>query len=242
VDFTPFDVRKYRTLDVQDGYKEWSGTYEASVQDEMDLRLLRRITTVEWARTEHALDLACGTGRIGAWLRAQGVAVIDGVDVTPAMLERARARGVYRALVEADLRDTRLPAGGYDLVTEVLADEHLPDLGPLYTEAGRLTRRGGALVLVGYHCHFLMSGIPTHFDSASGEPVAIQSYVHLLSDHVKAAHAAGWALAEMDEGVVDDEWVAKKPKWQRFFHHPVSFAMVWRRNKGTGQRPPHTAP
>jgi hypothetical protein len=30
--------------------------------------------------------------------------------------------------------------------------------------------------------------------------VTIRSYVHLLSDHVKAAHAVGWSLAEM-EGV-----------------------------------------
>jgi hypothetical protein len=136
---------------------------------------------------------------------------------------------VYRSLVVADIRDTGLPAGGYDLVTEVLADEHLPDLRPLYAEACRLARPGGAFVLVGYHSHFLMSGIPTHFDTASGEPVAIQSHVHLLSDHVKAAHAAGWVLAELDEGVVDDEWVAKKPKWKRLFHHPVSFGMVWRK-------------
>jgi SAM-dependent methyltransferase len=229
MDFAPFDLRKYRTLAVRDGYRAWAPTYEDTVEDEMDLRLLRRIRTVAWAASESELDLACGTGRIGAWLRAQGVATLDGVDFTAEMLDRARARGVYRSLYERDLRDTGLAAGGYDLVTVVLVDEHLPDLHPLYREAWRLTRPGGAFVLVGYHSHFLMSGIPTHFDTAGGEPVAVESYVHLLSDHVKAAHAAGWVLREMDEGVVDDEWVAKKPKWQRLFHHPVSFAMVWRR-------------
>lgn len=228
VDFAPFDVRKYRTLGVRDGYREWSGTYDSSVEDEMDLRLLRRVRTVEWAAADRALDLACGTGRIGTWLRARGVRVIDGVDFTPEMLERARARGVYRALFEADIRHTRLDAGAYDLVTEVLADEHLPDLRPLYEEVWRLTRPGGVFVIVGYHSHFLMSGIPTHFDSAGGELVAIQSHMHLLSDHVKAAHASGWVLGEMDEGVVDDEWLAKKPGWKQLFHHPVSFAMVWR--------------
>jgi SAM-dependent methyltransferase len=229
MDFTPFDVRKYRTLGVRDGYREWSETYEVTVEEEMDLRLLRRMQTVEWAAGGAALDLACGTGRIGAWLRSQGVETLDGVDFTAEMLERARARGIYRALYERDLRATGLLADSYDLVTEVLADEHLPELDPLYREAWRLTRPGGVFVIVGYHSHFLMSGIPTHFDSAGGEPVAVESYVHLLSDHVKAAHAAGWALREMDEGVVDDEWVAKKPDWRRLFHHPVSFSMVWRK-------------
>ena len=73
-----------------------------------------------------------------------------------------------------------------------------------------------------------MLGIVTHFDRPSGEPVAIESHVHLTSDHVAAAHAAGLRLIEMVEGVIDDAWIAKKPKWDAYRHHPVSFAMAWR--------------
>jgi hypothetical protein len=51
----------------------------------------------------------------------------------------------------------------------------------------------------------------------------------LFSDHVKGAHAAGWELREMHEGVVDEEWLAKKPQWKRLLGHPVSFAIVWRK-------------
>jgi hypothetical protein len=76
-----------------------------------------------------------------------------------------------------------------------------------------------------------MNGIPTHFDRRDGEPVAIESYVHLFSEHVQAAHRSGWTLVEMDEGVVDDAWITKKPKWERYRHHPVSFAMVWRKRE-----------
>jgi hypothetical protein len=76
-----------------------------------------------------------------------------------------------------------------------------------------------------------MNGIPTHFDRRDGEPVAIESYVHLFSEHVQAAHRSGWTLVEMDEGVVDDAWIAKKPKWECYRHHPVSFAMVWRKRE-----------
>ena len=93
---------------------------------------------------------------------------------------------------------------------------------------GRVTRRGGCFVIVGFHPQFLMAGMPTHFDRAPGEPVTIRSYVHLLSDHVKAAHAVGWSLLEMDEGLVDDAWLRKKPKWQIYAGLPISFSMVWR--------------
>jgi SAM-dependent methyltransferase len=229
MNFDQFDARYYPTLGVRDGYAEWAPTYERVVQDEMDLRLLERLTTVPWAARRRALDLGCGTGRIGRWLRAQGVGRLDGLDLTPEMLAQARAKGHYDELLQGDLCATGLPAGRYDLFTMVLVDEHLSALPPLYAETARLSAPGGQFVIVGYHPHFLMLGIPTHFDRADGSPVAIESHVHLLSDHVKAAGAAGWALLEMDEGVVDDAWLARKPKWQQYAGHPVSFSMVWRR-------------
>ena len=228
MDHTLFDRRRYPILQVREGYGEWAGTYDGIVQDEMDLRLLARLTTVDWAASAAVLDLACGTGRIGAWLRVQGVTRLDGLDLTPEMLSQAKARACYDHLTLADLRHTGLPDAAYDLAVEALADEHLPDLLPLYREVARLTRAGGCFVLVGYHPHFLMNGVPTHFDRGQGAQVTIESHVHLFSDHVRAAHAAGWALAEMEEGLVDDAWIAKKPKWERYRHHPVSFALVWR--------------
>jgi hypothetical protein len=70
--------------------------------------------------------------------------------------------------------------------------------------------------------------MPTHFDDAeSGEPIAIETHVHLLSDRVTAGLGSGFALAGLQERVVDDEWIALKPKWERFRGHPISFAFVW---------------
>ena len=145
------------------------------------------------------------------------------------MLERLR-RAASTAAREADVAATELSAESYDLVVTSLVDEHLAELGPLYEESARLARPGGAHVLVGYHPQFIMrSGIPTHFDNAEGEPVAIETHVHLLSEHVGAAMPAGWELAEMHERVVDEEWLALKPKWAELEGQPVSFAFGWRR-------------
>jgi hypothetical protein len=73
----------------------------------------------------------------------------------------------------------------------------------------------------------MASSMPTHYDSASGEPVAIQTYVHLLSDHVSAGLAAGWTLVEMRERVIDDAWLELKPKWAPLRDQPIAFAVVW---------------
>ncbi|WP_224365344.1 class I SAM-dependent DNA methyltransferase [Hyalangium versicolor] len=229
IDFSRYDRRRYPTVSARDGYEMWAPTYEATVLDLMDLHLARRLRSIEWTHMARCLDLACGTGRAGAWLKAQGVGVIDGVDLTPAMLERARSRGVYDRLWEGDVTAIDLPEAeaSYDLVTQFLADEHLADLAPLYREAARLTHGKGRFVLVGYHPWFLMAGIPTHFDASPGHSVAIQSHVHLFSDHVASAGATGWRLTEMVEGLVDDAWVQAKPKWEAYRDRPVSFAMAW---------------
>jgi SAM-dependent methyltransferase len=226
VEFARFDARHYPTLPVREGYEAWAPTYEATVSDLMDLRLAGRLRGVDWA-ARHAVDLACGTGRGGAWLKGQGARRLTGVDFTEAMLAKARARGVYDELLLGDATATGLPGAAFDLVTQFLADEHMADLAPVYAEAARLARPGGAFVLVGFHPWFLISGVPTHFDRAPGEPVAIESHVHLFADHVRAAHAAGFRLAELEEGVIDDAWVALKPKWQAYRDRPVSFAFAW---------------
>lgn len=229
--FKDFDSRDYRMVDVRTGYAEWVDTYEQTVQDVMDLSLLDRLEVPSWSTTRRAVDLGCGTGRTGEWLRQRGAGAIDGVDLTPEMLDRARTRGTHDRIVEADVRDTGLPAETYDLAVASLLDEHMSSLEPLYREAARITETDGVFVLVAFHPHFIMlTGMPTHFTNADGESVAITTNLHLISHHVTAAGRTGWQLAEMSEGIVDDQWVAAKPKWENLRHHPVSVVFTWRKS------------
>lgn len=229
MDFSRYDVRKYPTVSVQQGYGEWVETYEDTVQDVMDLRLLERIRSIRWDQVEQAADLACGTGRTGAWLKQKGAQDIDGVDLTAEMVEVARTKEIYRQLFVEDVLNTPLAAARYDLVTMALADEHLPSVRPLYKEVERITHSQGYFVIVGYHPYFLLNGVPTHFHRVTGEPVTIQCYIHLFSDHAQAALEADWSLIEMHEGIVDEECVARKPNWERYMNWPFTFALVWRK-------------
>jgi len=227
-EFRTFDQRGYRTVSARDGYGAWQPTYDNSVQDIMDLRILESLTTVRWSGARQVVDLGCGTGRTASWLVSRGVLTIDGVDVTPEMLDKARGRGLHRRLEEADVRATGLPGAAYDIAICSLVDEHLPELSGLYREARRLLGPDGTFVLVGYHPFFIMaSGMPTHFDGADGQPVAIETYVHLPSAHMAAARSAGFVASELREAVIDDDWVRRKPKWERYRDWPISFAWVW---------------
>lgn len=230
--FERFDRRNYRTVGARDGYGQWAETYEKTVKSAMDTTLLDGIECVVWSTARRCADLACGTGRTGTWLAGKGVKVIDGVDLTPEMLELARERNVYATVRLGDVCASGLPADSYDLVTACLVDEHLPDLGPLYSEAAWIAGSEASFVVVGFHPFFMMAaGMPTHFQASNGEAIAIETHVHLLSDHAKAAQAAGWKMAEFHEQVIDERWVEIKPSWADYRDVPLSFAWVWQRNE-----------
>jgi SAM-dependent methyltransferase len=228
--FASFDQRNYGTVPAREGYAQWAETYEETIKHDMDVWLLEQLQSVDWKGVKRCADLGCGTGRSAAWLASKGVVTIDGVDTTAEMLNRATERQVFSSLHVADVGATGLRAATYDLVMTCLVDEHLADLAPLYAEAARISQSGAAHVLVGFHPFFIMAtGMPTHFKRADGQPVAIETHVHLFSDHVTAALAAGWRLEELREQVIDDRWVKTKPTWAAYRDVPISFACVWRR-------------
>jgi SAM-dependent methyltransferase len=107
----------------------------------------RALLLGEARRGERVLDLGCGAGRFVAALREAGADAV-GVELAEGALERAR-----RNVPGADLR--RLGAEGevpvedssVDLVwcSEVL--EHVPDTAGLLSEARRVLRTGGRLLV-----------------------------------------------------------------------------------------------
>jgi SAM-dependent methyltransferase len=227
--FAAYDRRGYRTLGVVEGYAEWAASYDETTDDRLDIALLSSLASVDWKGFARAVDMACGTGRIGCWLHAHGVPLLDGIDISAAMLERAALKSVYDSLHCTDVALTGLDEGVYDLVVSSLAACHLGDLTGLYTEAVRLLGPCGRLVLVDYHPFMLLNGVPTHFTSGVGEPTAITNTVHLFSDHVQVARRVGLALVEMREQVVGPDWVADNPRMARHADLPISFVMVWAR-------------
>lgn len=85
------------------------------------------------------LDAGCGTGLLGPGLKPYAKA-LTGVDLSPGMVEKARARGVYDSLEVAELTAWLAgQAGRFDLVA---AGDVLPYLGDL---AGPVSALAGAL-------------------------------------------------------------------------------------------------
>jgi hypothetical protein len=52
--FESFDRRRYATLSAREGYARWAPTYEATIKQDMDERLLERVTSVDFAKVARA--------------------------------------------------------------------------------------------------------------------------------------------------------------------------------------------
>ncbi|PKN56692.1 MAG: SAM-dependent methyltransferase [Deltaproteobacteria bacterium HGW-Deltaproteobacteria-14] len=93
------------------------------------------------------VDLGCGTGLCGPGLRPLARRLV-GVDLSPGMLAEARARGVYDALVEADLLYALAtwPPATVDAFAAADVLGYVGELGGVFGEAARVLRPGGLFV------------------------------------------------------------------------------------------------
>ncbi len=97
-------------------------------------------------RFARALDLGCGTGLMGEALRAR-VDHLAGCDLSPAMVEAARAKGIYDRLAAAELvafLDAE-PEARADLAVAADVLVYLGDLARCLAAAARVLAPGGLL-------------------------------------------------------------------------------------------------
>lgn len=80
------------------------------------------------------LDLGCGTGLAGLAFRDLA-ARLDGIDLSPVMIDKARVRGIYDSLTVGDLENIRLEEGGHDLILAADTLVYLGDLAPIFARA-----------------------------------------------------------------------------------------------------------
>ncbi|MGR9107062.1 MAG: tetratricopeptide repeat protein, partial [Gammaproteobacteria bacterium] len=92
---------------VRKTFDEFANSFD-SVLKNLDYRapeLVAAAVNMRFSSVPHkpaALDAGCGTGLCGPLIR-ESVGRLDGVDISPGMLEKAARRGVYDELFEAEL-------------------------------------------------------------------------------------------------------------------------------------------
>ncbi|SPO07745.1 uncharacterized protein DNG_10440 [Cephalotrichum gorgonifer] len=138
-------------------YDEWASDYDKELADEAQdyvapalagAYLLRTLKTPRINDNIEILDAGCGTGLVGAHLAAIGGQRVDGIDLSPGMLQLAEKTKAYRNLQTADLSMAlAFKDGTYDAVTCIgtLTQGHV---GPgAIDEFVRVVKVGGLIVV-----------------------------------------------------------------------------------------------
>ena len=152
----PLDPRLTRNysnfsiLEQKEVYRNWADTYDEDLIGEFGYvapeEAVRKLTKFLPDRDSLILDLGCGTGLVGRLLKNEGYGTIDGIDLSPEMLEKARSLGVYRSLFEEDLSvNPELPRI-YGAVICVGVFSHKPDQPDLAGKQLSCLLPGGLMV------------------------------------------------------------------------------------------------
>lgn len=129
-------------------FDKFAGEFDRRLVDELAYRipeiLSARIKALEPRRDLRVLDLGCGTGLCGLHM-AGSCAALTGVDLSPAMLAKARARNLYDTLVEQNIADwlAQATAGAFDVVLAADVFIYVGDLAAIFPAVARVLADGG---------------------------------------------------------------------------------------------------
>jgi predicted TPR repeat methyltransferase len=96
--------------------------------------------------TTRILDIGCGTGLVAERLKIPA-GNIDGLDISAKMLAKARARGIYSQLLQADFTTTDASiANDYSLIIAADVLNYQGQLSPVFKNVKKWLSAGGAFI------------------------------------------------------------------------------------------------
>ena len=137
-------------LELADRYDQWAKAYDSELERDFGWLGPQRAAEIfaeHVPKDGRVLDAGAGTGLVGAALATLGYRHLVAMDLSEAMLEEARKKGVYSEFHQMVMGETLdFPSNSFDAVVSVgvLTVGHAP-AGSL-DEMVRVTRAGGYLV------------------------------------------------------------------------------------------------
>ncbi len=132
-------------------YRDWADTYDGHLVDDLQYSAPDRVAALLQKHCSDAdpavVDIGCGTGLTGEALVRQGFETLDGIDFSPEMLIRARSKGIYRDLIEADLtKSLDIADATYQAAASSGTFTHAHVGAQALDEIFRILKPGGVLV------------------------------------------------------------------------------------------------
>jgi len=142
-----------------------------------------------------ACDMGCGPGHVARYLHEQGVEVV-GVDLSPAMVERARRLTPGVEFRRGDMLSLDVADESWAGITAFYSIIHIPrgDMRQALGELRRVLRPGGTLLLA-----FHIGDETVHLDELWGQKVCVDFFHFRSNEMAGYLREAGFEIEEIIE-------------------------------------------
>jgi len=186
-------VKDPRAEAIRAGYAPVARAYREHLASELDGKPFDRAFLVAFAERTHGgrvLDLGCGPGHVAAFLAAQG-ALVEGLDLSPQMIDEARATVPGVTFAVGDMFALPHTTGSLAGIACFYAIVHLrsDELAEPFREAHRVLAPGGIMALA-----FHRGTEEAHVDELFGCPTSLDFVFHPTEAVIAALRAAGFTL------------------------------------------------
>jgi SAM-dependent methyltransferase len=169
------------------------------------------------------LDVGCGEGRIARELIERGHTV-KGIDMSPTLVNAARAGDPPVDAIEADAANLPLDDASADLVVAFMTFQCVADLDGAIKEAARVLRPDGHLCFAVVHPMNSVEVAPHYFTEHAYQETAEGFTFHdvhrPLEGYFAALGGAGFATEELREPVPGPELLGIRPAAERWTKTP----------------------
>jgi ubiquinone/menaquinone biosynthesis C-methylase UbiE len=212
-------------LGVKEAYDRWAATYDTTDNPMVYAATHALAAGLSNVRGLDCVEFGCGTGRNLAAMALAGARTIKGFDLSPAMLEIARARNLEVSplawtLIQHDtISHPPVPGASANFVLFSLTLEHVGDLALALQNARRVLRKNGTIRIVEIHPFMSLSGVGAHF--VEGDTTfTMPTFPHQFEGWIKAIAAGGfvidtlreWRASDFGEGA-PEKLTRRGPHW-----------------------------
>jgi SAM-dependent methyltransferase len=188
-----------RRNDCETSYDQVADEYVRRIFDELQHKPLDRQLLDRFAASVRdvgpACDMGCGPGHVTRYLHEQGVQVC-GVDLSPAMVERARRLTPGVEFRQGDMTALDAPDGAWAGIVAFYSIIHIPrrDMARALGELRRVLQPGGLLLLA-----FHVGDHTIHLDEWWGQKVSLDFFFLRVEEVTGFLHAEGFEIEEVFE-------------------------------------------
>jgi predicted TPR repeat methyltransferase len=220
-----------------DKYHEKRNTEENSLyNDYLDYPMISYLLGSNLKNSKMA-DLGCGSGIFTSRLKELGADIV-GVDNSLGLIEIAKTTYPNIPFSLAEVTQTNLSSGEYDLVVSSLVMHYLKDLTPFFKEVKRILKKNGCFIFSFHHpVNEIMKKVEKdivlgpyfHEDSYTWnmlEGMELKSFHHTFENIICSLFNAGFVVEELKEARPEGNLASKYPDFFQLNSQYPSFAGI----------------